>query len=266
MELSREIVRRFNFYYFKIDPALFQGRYPPVHYVIAKLLGSSVASGAALSDSEKLAMEKLVRQTVTEGQEETTYPQASEQIGIREFLETNSSGRASIFTRGSAASPSTCSRKPPAFPASTAAKCPRVTATSSPSANPTTSIRTKTKVMMTDPARKRRTDPGNPDVCPVYDWHKLFSPPRDAGMVSHGCRTAGHRLHRVQGRDGRPLDQVDRAGTRAPPRIRKASEARARSNRRRLKTRPSRSAKTMARVREAVFGWQKKRTEVSGSL
>ncbi len=34
-------------------------------------------------------------------------------------------------------------------------------------------IRSKTKVMVTDPARKRRTDPGNPDVCPVYDWHKL---------------------------------------------------------------------------------------------
>src|SRR5207245_5769434 len=31
-------------------------------------------------------------------------------------------------------------------------------------------IRAKTKVMVTDPARKRRTDPGNPDVCPVYDW------------------------------------------------------------------------------------------------
>jgi tryptophanyl-tRNA synthetase len=37
-------------------------------------------------------------------------------------------------------------------------------------------IRAKTKVMKTDPARQRRSDPGNPDVCPVYDWHKLFSP------------------------------------------------------------------------------------------
>jgi tryptophanyl-tRNA synthetase len=56
-------------------------------------------------------------------------------------------------------------------------------------------IRNKTKVMVTDPARKRRTDPGNPDVCPVYDWHKLFSTPeRDPGRldwVSQGCTTAG---------------------------------------------------------------------------
>src|SRR5215813_10031523 len=34
-------------------------------------------------------------------------------------------------------------------------------------------ITKKVKVMMTDPARKRRTDPGNPDVCPVFSYHKL---------------------------------------------------------------------------------------------
>ncbi len=55
-------------------------------------------------------------------------------------------------------------------------------------------ISSKTKVMVTDPARKRRTDPGNPDVCPVYDWHKLFSTPeRDPGRldwVRTGCTTA----------------------------------------------------------------------------
>jgi tryptophanyl-tRNA synthetase len=52
-------------------------------------------------------------------------------------------------------------------------------------------IRAKTKVMVTDPARKRRTDPGNPDVCPVYDWHKLFSTPETLQWAAEGCRTAG---------------------------------------------------------------------------
>ncbi len=51
-------------------------------------------------------------------------------------------------------------------------------------------IRAKTKVMVTDPARKRRSDPGNPDVCPVYDWHKLFSPKPTLDWAAHGCRTA----------------------------------------------------------------------------
>jgi len=52
-------------------------------------------------------------------------------------------------------------------------------------------IRKKTKVMVTDPARKRRTDPGNPDVCPVYDWHKLFSTAETLTWAAEGCRTAG---------------------------------------------------------------------------
>ncbi|HUE42834.1 MAG TPA: hypothetical protein VMP12_04680, partial [Candidatus Sulfotelmatobacter sp.] len=52
-------------------------------------------------------------------------------------------------------------------------------------------IRKKTKVMVTDPARKRRTDPGNPDICPVYDWHKLFSPQETLDWAAQGCRTAG---------------------------------------------------------------------------
>ena len=45
--------------------------------------------------------------------------------------------------------------------------------------------------MMTDPARKRRHDPGNPDVCPVFDHHKVFSPQPVIGRVNQECRTAG---------------------------------------------------------------------------
>ncbi len=50
----------------------------------------------------------------------------------------------------------------------------------------------KIKPMVTDPARKRRNDPGNPEVCPVYDLHKVFTPKaeRDSYIVP-GCTTAG---------------------------------------------------------------------------
>jgi len=49
----------------------------------------------------------------------------------------------------------------------------------------------KVRPMMTDPARKRRTDPGNPDVCPVFDLHKIFTPDADRQWAANGCRTAG---------------------------------------------------------------------------
>jgi tryptophanyl-tRNA synthetase len=43
---------------------------------------------------------------------------------------------------------------------------------------------------MTDPARQRRTDPGNPDVCPVFDLHKIFSVQEDVARINRECRTA----------------------------------------------------------------------------
>ncbi|MDP9159031.1 MAG: tryptophan--tRNA ligase [Acidobacteriota bacterium] len=52
-------------------------------------------------------------------------------------------------------------------------------------------VRQKLKTMVTDPARVRRTDPGNPDVCPVGDLHKIFSDRATLAKVDEGCRTAG---------------------------------------------------------------------------
>lgn len=45
--------------------------------------------------------------------------------------------------------------------------------------------------MVTDPARIRRTDPGNPDVCNVFSMHKVFSSPDEIAMVDVECRRAG---------------------------------------------------------------------------
>ncbi len=55
---------------------------------------------------------------------------------------------------------------------------------------PEASLRQKLKTMVTDPARIRRTDPGNPDVCPVGDLHKIFSSAETMAKVNEGCRTA----------------------------------------------------------------------------
>jgi tryptophanyl-tRNA synthetase len=52
-------------------------------------------------------------------------------------------------------------------------------------------VRQKLKTMVTDPARVRRSDPGNPDVCPVGDLHKLFSDRATMEKVNVGCRSAG---------------------------------------------------------------------------
>ncbi|MGH9742295.1 MAG: tryptophan--tRNA ligase [Candidatus Acidiferrum sp.] len=125
-------------------------------------------------------------------------------------------------------------------------------------------IRKKTKVMVTDPARKRRTDPGNPDVCPVYDWHKLFSAgePGRLEWVRKGCTTAGIGCIECKAamadnlikwitpvRERRVKWENDPKGV-----VEMIHEG---SKKARVEAK-----KTMERVREAVFGWNKKRAEL----
>jgi tryptophanyl-tRNA synthetase len=52
-------------------------------------------------------------------------------------------------------------------------------------------VRQKLKPMVTDPARVRRSDPGNPEVCPVFDLHKVFSSAETQEKAREGCTTAG---------------------------------------------------------------------------
>jgi len=123
-------------------------------------------------------------------------------------------------------------------------------------------IRKKTKVMVTDPARKRRTDPGNPDVCPVYDWHKLFSSPQTLEWAANGCRTAGigcieckakmadHLIEWIA-----PVRERRLEYEKHPKRVLEVIEEG--SKRARVE-----AQKTIGRVREAVFGWEKKRNEI----
>jgi tryptophanyl-tRNA synthetase len=56
--------------------------------------------------------------------------------------------------------------------------------------DPSDVIRQKIRPMVTDPARKRRSDPGNPDICPVFDLHKIFTPDAERQTVATSCRTA----------------------------------------------------------------------------
>jgi tryptophanyl-tRNA synthetase len=49
----------------------------------------------------------------------------------------------------------------------------------------------KVRPMVTDPARQRRTDKGNPEICNVFSYHKILSDEATVAKVDHGCRTAG---------------------------------------------------------------------------
>jgi tryptophanyl-tRNA synthetase len=52
-------------------------------------------------------------------------------------------------------------------------------------------VEEKLRTMPTDPARVRRTDPGNPDLCPVWQLHEVYSDDAVKAWVREGCSTAG---------------------------------------------------------------------------
>jgi tryptophanyl-tRNA synthetase len=53
------------------------------------------------------------------------------------------------------------------------------------------SIRKKIRTMQTDPQRVRRTDPGDPEKCPVWQFHQIYSTGEVKTWVQQGCRSAG---------------------------------------------------------------------------
>jgi len=53
------------------------------------------------------------------------------------------------------------------------------------------SIEKKIRTMPTDPARVRRTDPGDPDKCPVWQLHCIYSDEKTKDWVQEGCKSAG---------------------------------------------------------------------------
>ena len=79
------------------------------------------------------------------------------------------------------------------------------------------SVRGKLKTMMTDPARKRLKDPGDPAKCPVFDLHRIFFRRRHAELGGRGLPVGGDRLYPVQERAGRPPGGRDRPHRRTAP-------------------------------------------------
>ena len=105
------------------------------------------------------------------------------------------------------------------------------------------SIVKKLKAMQTDPARVRRTDPGDPDKCPVWDLHKVYSNADTQAWVQTGCRTAGIGCLECKAPLIDKIVEEIGAISKARPGIRGESGTRPRYHRRGLRTRARRGAR-----------------------
>jgi len=261
VEISREIVRRFNvFNGLELLPGFFEGgSNAPAVYVLAHM-EETVAipdppgwRGIATEPFRTRIASMVLRHAA--------------EMGIENFL--NSlliDVRKHIRLRG-LTEPQAMLTKTPRIPGLDGRKMSKSYGNAITLSESDADIRAKTKVMVTDPARKRRTDPGNPDVCPVYDWHKLFSAeePGRLEWVRQGCTTAGIGCIECKAAMAENLIKWI-----APVRERRVKWENNPKGVLEILDAGSKKARavaqgTMERVREAVFGWEKKRKEIGGT-
>jgi tryptophanyl-tRNA synthetase len=251
VEFSRELARRFNsFYGLRIDSAIYSSANRKVlNKIDFKALGISLVASPnqEMTTEQKLIFEMAVHQNVNE-------------VGFENFLEKQAPGTRHFFPFNRCLEePQALLTRTPRIPGLDGRKMSKSYNNAITLSESDANIRSKTKVMVTDPARKRRTDPGNPDICPVYDWHKLFSPADTLAWAAEGCRTAGigcieckskmadHLIHWIEPVRARRVKYEQ--NPKAVLEILDAGSAKARES----------AKQTMSRVRESIFAWKRKR-------
>jgi tryptophanyl-tRNA synthetase len=257
VEMSREVVRRFNTVEgFGVRPALFEDEQREVLEKVLWTTGVTASTGLSIKypicAEDRSRMKSAIRMRVAERGIENyfvQYPQLKKWFYAMEVLR----------------EPSHLLTETPRIPGTDGRKMSKSYGNFINLNESDESIREKSRNMMTDPARKRRADPGNPDVCPVFSWHKLFSPAATIEKVNAECRTAEigcvdckkemadnlvkwiapirARREEYESNPQRVVEILDKGSQKA----RKVAQA------------------TMGRVREAIFGTEALRKEFAGA-
>lgn len=251
VEMSREVVRSFNsFYELAVSDAIFDPANEPLLAAVkSKLLPP--APPAATPAVERGRLRSQFRRRATE-------------VGLENFLELAGTARKYFGRIRSLQEPQVLLTETPRLPGTDGRKMSKSYGNAIELGEDDASIRTKVRNMMTDPARKRRTDKGNPDVCPVFAWHKVFSPPETIAWSDQGCRTA--QIGCIECK-GAVADRL--VGWIEPVRARRKEYEAHPARVQEILEEGSKKARevaqaTMARVREAIFGFEALRNELAG--
>jgi tryptophanyl-tRNA synthetase len=261
VELSREIVRKFNIHNLVVDAdALLSHPKAVDAYLVVR--GSLDPTMQNLRQhrpptlAEVYELQTMIRKRVNEVGLQNYLEHLN---SFQEFQETHMVSR--TFLKEPLVEPKVLLTATPRIPGLDGRKMSKSYGNAITLSESDDDIRKKTKVMVTDPARKRRTDPGNPEVCPVYDWHKLFSSAETLKWSAEGCRTASIGCIECKAKMAdqliewiTPIRERRIEYEKHPARVLEVIDTGSAKAREVAKV-------TMERVREAVFGWQKKRSE-----
>ena len=256
VEISREIVRRFDFFYgFQVNPDLFiPANFADYCEALKHLRVVRTLRDLVDSSDEPLKAGNAIKTSIL--------IKYATEVGLVNFVEEMGEFRKYFEFSEVLTEPQVMLTETPRIPGLDGRKMSKSYGNAITLSESDDEIRTKTKVMITDPKRVRRSDPGNPDVCPVYDWHKLFSSPETLTWAAEGCRSAGIGCIECKARMAdhliewiAPIRERRVRYEKNPARVLEVIDTGSRRAREVAKV-------TLERVREAVFGWRKKRAEI----
>ena len=240
VELTREVVRRFNTAFFKIQKL-------PGEKQMKELRDAFASKTDAAAQKGLIEWEQLLRKI------------HSSPIELRQSVFAN----AKIKTAEILAEPGHLLTQTPRLPGLDGRRMSKSYGNAIWLSDPPDELRAKVRNMLTDPQRVKRTDPGRPEVCPVFAWHKLFSGQDLVTRIDAECRTAAigcvdckklmaenlitwiepvqARRMEFEAQPGRVWDILDAGGKKAHAAARR----------------------TMKRVRDAIFQWDEARKRVN---